>query len=292
MANPAQEEADRLFSERGSSSLHPEDRGNVSDHSLQEEEKPRSRNIRGSRRRSISDSDDADSDHANNMTATATKTGYTIPSTTHHANTGPKGVIADAQNFHRAKKSSFRKRLSTFTSGFASFKPPQNVFGGSENKKTTSNSSDLSDHALSEEDSDSEFMNNWRAQRMQELTVKGPDSFQRRVSPSRRTWGSLQEVDANGYLDAIEKVSEEDIVVVMIYDPEDEQSLAVEEELNLLAYRHYKTRFVKLHHDIAEMETIQVPAVLAYRGGDVFATISNAMAQDLERSLQKHRVIE
>lgn len=271
--------------------LHPEDRDNVSDHSLQEEDKPRSRNIRGSRRRSASDSDDdEDSDNAN-MSTTATKVGYTIPTTTHHANTGPKGVIADAQNFHRAKKSSFRKRLSTFTSGFASFKPPQNVFGN-ENKKTASNSSDHSDAALSEEESDSEFMNNWRAQRMQELTAKGPDAFQRRVSPSRRTWGALQEVDANGYLDAIEKVSDEDIVVVMIFDPEDERSLAVEEELNLLAYRHFKTRFVKLHHEIAEMETVQVPAVLAYRAGDVFATISGAKAQELEGALQKHRAIE
>lgn len=292
MSNPAQDEADRFFSERSAPSAHPEDRDNVSDHSLQEEEKPRTRNIRGSRRRSTSDSENEDSDNAHNMTTTtATKTGYTVPSTTHYANTGPKGVIADAQNFHRAKKSSFRKRLSTFTSGFASFKPPTNVFA-SENKKEPSTSSDHSDHALSEGESESEFMTNWRTQRMQELTSNGPNNYQRRVSPSRRTWGSVQEVDANGYLDAIEKVSDDDIVVVMIYDPEDERSIAVEDELSLLAYRHYTTRFVKLHYDIAEMESIEVPAVLAYRRGDVFATISGAMAQEVEGSLRKHRVIE
>lgn len=292
MANPAQDEADRFFSARDLTSTHPEDQDRLSDHSLQEDEKPRSRNIRGTRRRSPSDSHNEDSDDADNMvTTTATKTNYTVPSTTHFANTGPKGVIADAQSFHRAKKSSFRSRLSTFTSGFASFRPPTTAVFGTDNKKAHSNSSDHSDHALSEEDSDSEFMNNWRAQRMQELSSNGPNNFQRRVSPSRRTWGTLQEVDANGYLDAIEKVSDEDIVVVMIHDPESEQSIAVEDELGVLAYRHFKTRFVKLDHDIAELESVQVPAVLAYRRGDVFATISGARAQDVEQALRKHRVI-
>lgn len=223
------------------------------------------------------------------MTSTKTST-YTLPNTTHYANTGPKGVIADAQNFHRAKKSSFRNRLSTFAGNFASFKPPSSNVLSAENKKDT-NSSDHSD--LSDVDSDSDFMANWRAQRMQELSAQGSgyNSAGRRVSPSRRTWGALTEVDANGYLDAIEKVSAEDIVIVMIYDPASSQSAAVEDELNMLAYRNSKTRFVKLHHEIAEMETVQVPAVLAYRNGDVFATISGARAQDLPDALRKHLVI-
>ncbi|ETN45093.1 uncharacterized protein HMPREF1541_09969 [Cyphellophora europaea CBS 101466] len=286
----AQDEANQYFSGGDLPSTHPEDRDNVSDRSVQEEEKPRPRNLRGGRRRSTSDTEDQDSDRADKMTTTTT-TSYTIPSTTHYANTGPKGVIADAQNFHRAKKSSFRNRLSTFTSGFASFRPPTTLFN-SETKQAPSNSSDHSDNGLSEEDSDQEFMTNWRAQRMQELSSNGPNNPTRRVSPSRRTWGSLQEVDANGYLDAIEKVSDDAIVIVMIYDPTSDRSASVEDELHMLAYRHSKTRFVKLHHDIAEMETIEVPAVLAYRAGDVFATISGASAQDVEAALRKHRVIE
>lgn len=283
MANPAQEEADRYLNTREPPISHPEDRDDVSDQSLQEEQRPR-QTLRGGRTRS--DSSDEDNTDTNNMaTMTSTKTAYHIPSTTHHANTGPKGVIADAQNFHRAKKSSFRNRLSVFAGNLTSFKPPT--------QKPTSNSSDLSDHNLSEEDSDSEFMTNWRNQRMQELTANGSgyNSSGRRVSPSRRTWGALTEVDANGYLDAIEKVSDEDVVVVMIYDPESDRSLAVEDELNMLAYRNSRTRFVKLHHDIAEMESVQVPAVLAYRAGDVFATMSGVNAQDVEGELRRNRVI-
>ena len=287
MANPAQEEADRYLSDRAQPTTHPEDRDDASDQSIQEE-KPR-QNLREGRKRSDSLSDEEDK----MATMTATRSAYTLPNTTHFANTGPKGVIADAQNFHRAKKSTFRNRLSVFAGNFASFKPPTgNLFTASENKKD-GNSSDHSGN-LSEEDSDSDFMTNWRAQRMQELTAQGSGYNQagRRVSPSRRTWGALTEVDANGYLDAIEKVSPEDIVVVMIFDPSSSQSLSVEDELNMLAYRHSKTRFVKLHYEIAEMESVQIPAVLAYKGGDVFATISSARAQDLEENLRSHRVIQ
>lgn len=33
------------------------------------------------------------------------------------------------------------------------------------------------------------------------------------------------------------------------------------------------THFVKMHRDIADMNHINAPAILAYRGGEVFATI-------------------
>jgi hypothetical protein len=49
----------------------------------------------------------------------------------------------------------------------------------------------------------------------------------------------------------------------------------VEECLNTIARRQSTTRFVKLHHEIAEMDHIQAPALLAYRAGDVFATITD-----------------
>jgi hypothetical protein len=41
---------------------------------------------------------------------------------------------------------------------------------------------------------------------------------QRRQSPSKRKYGRVETVDAAGYLDAIEKVSSETVVVVTIYN--------------------------------------------------------------------------
>jgi hypothetical protein len=51
------------------------------------------------------------------------------------------------------------------------------------------------------------------------------------------------------------------------------ESSVVEDCLSEIARKHPTIRFVKLHHAIAEMDVIAAPAILAYRNGDVFATI-------------------
>jgi hypothetical protein len=107
-------------------------------------------------------------------------------------------------------------------------------------------------------------------------------------------------VDAVGYLDAIEKAPSDQVVVVCIYDPEVSITLGgggevllwytcltikhlltifqsttsslVEDCLNTIASRHPAIHFIKLHHEIAEMDHIKPPAILAYRDADVFAT--------------------
>lgn len=133
-------------------------------------------------------------------------------------------------------------------------------------------------------------MREWRQHRIQELTERNNASV-RRKSPSQRTWGTVEDVDAVGYLDAIEKVKGDVIVVVCIYDPESITSLEVEDVLGTIAYKHTTTRFVKMHHEIAEMTEVKVPALLAYRGGDVFATISDARPEGLETTLRRNGVL-
>lgn len=79
---------------------------------------------------------------------------------------------------------------------------------------SNSSTSDLDASSADEE----EFMKQWRAQRIQELKSMSMRQT-KRVSPSRRAWGRVDEVDATGYLDAVEKVANDVIVVVLIYDP-------------------------------------------------------------------------
>ena len=284
MADTARDEADRFFSSRDHSTSHPEDRDNPTDHSEEEDEKPNRPSPYGS------DSDEDEDDNTQKMaTMTQTRTSYHIPSTTHYANTGPKGVIADAQSFARAKKSTFRTRLADMRNNL-SFRSERSTVSEKETRPTLKQTSSDSDVGFIDEDDDSEFMNTWRQTRIQELQQTSAHGT-RRISPSRRTWGVLSEVDANGYLDAIEKVSNEDIVVVLVYDSDSSRSRQVEDELGMLAYKYSTTRFVKLHQDIAEMESVEVPAVLAYRAGDVFTTISGAKAEGLEDVLKKQRVL-
>lgn len=58
----------------------------------------------------------------------------------------------------------------------------------------------------------------------------------------------------------------------------------MEECLVTIARRQSSIHIIKLHQDIAEMDHVQAPALLAYRGGDVFATIVNVI-----RSIPKGR---
>ncbi|RVX71189.1 hypothetical protein B0A52_04763 [Exophiala mesophila] len=284
MADLAREEADRYFSHRDHLTSHPEDRDNSSRSSSEDPNEP---NFDGSR--SDPGTDDDDDDRHNMATITSTKANYNIPSQTQYANTGPKGVIADAQSFARAKQTTFRQRLVSFGRSLANAKPTDLEHTTSEKhtKPAQSTASDSDSLGLSDEDADSEFMKTWRANRLQELSNQSAAQYssQRRQSPSQRTWGVLAEVDANGYLDAIEKVSDESVVVVMIYDPGSTSSNQVQDELTMLAYKHNKTRFVMLHHEIAEMDMVEIPAILAYKAGDVIATISGAKAEGLEETL-------
>jgi Phosducin len=283
MADPAREEVDRLFASHDHPTSHPEDLHNRSDRSDEEEGKLASKSQHSF------DSNNNDDYSKDMATMTQTKTNYHIPTTTHYANTGPKGVIADAQSFERAKQTSFRSRLANIANNI-SFKPQSLTSNEKQAKSKAKSGSSNSDLDLSEEDSDSEFMKTWRQTRINELAQNQIQGI-RRVSPTRRTWGTLSEVDANGYLDAIEKVTDEDVVIVMINDSSSMQSRDVEDELGMLAYRYSAIRFVKLDQEVAEMESVQVPAVLAYRAGDVFATISDAKAEGLEDILKKSRVL-
>ena len=281
MADLAREEADRYFSSRAQPTSHPEDRNHSSDHSSSDDdEKHTSPNATSS-----ADADDDDDDMAT-MTTTQTHPTFHLPTTTSYANTGPKGVIADAQSYQRAKQSTIRSGFTSFT---ASLRPSEKDQQQTRPTITQKQPSSSSSHS-SDSSSDTEFMSQWRLARLAELQTTN-STASRRISPSRRTWGTLSEVDASGYLDAIEKVAPEDVVVVMIFDRASTESKEVEDELGMLAYRWNKVRFVKLDSETAEMREVRVPAVLAYRGGEVFATVSGARGEGLEGVLKGRRVL-
>jgi len=196
----AQEEFNQLINNnRDKAFSHPEDRDSGPHFSDNESSPPR--NLR---QRQVLDSSDEETDDK----MISSRSNYHIPNTVFEANTGPKGVIADAQAFERARKKSFRRTLLNA----AGFDGNGSTFGKSardESPKPTNSSS-------GSEDDEDRFMHKWRASRMQELQNRP----MRRSSPRGRRWGSVETVDAAGYLDAIEKVTPDTVVVVCIYDPQ------------------------------------------------------------------------
>ena len=122
--------------------------------------------------------------------------------------TGVKGVIADARSYEEARQSvSWRSKLSRRGSG-------------SRADKRASTATFLKDDGEGSASEDEEFLERWREQRRMELQREGSDIRNRRTSPSIRRFGRFDEVDALGYLDAIEKVGRDTIVVVFVYDHE------------------------------------------------------------------------
>lgn len=208
MSNPAQDEVDALLAQQEKKpSIHPEDAVHSSDHSDTESENDTT---------VYAHHDDDDDDDGNTLasqtTAAMPTVAYYIPNDTNlDANTGPKGVIADARSFEKARKRSFRQTLQAFSRSVLEL--PR--------EKSSSPTSDLS----TDEDED-EFMRTWRESRMQELQTAGSDIRTRRQSPSKRRFGNCDVVDALGYLDALDKLPSDTMVVVCIYDNEVYHALA------------------------------------------------------------------
>jgi hypothetical protein len=123
--------------------------------------------------------------------------------------TGVKGVIADARSYEeaRSKTGSWRNRFSRSVSATRA-------------DKRASTATFLKDDGEGSASEDEEFLERWRYQRRMEIEGAGRDIRNRRTSPSVRRYGRFDEVDALGYLDAIEKVGRETIVVVFVYDPD------------------------------------------------------------------------
>ncbi|KAI9875371.1 MAG: hypothetical protein M1830_008574 [Pleopsidium flavum] len=250
----AQEEVNALFDQTEKLTSHPEDALQLSS----------DRSESSSDIENTHESESEDKPHPT-ITPSTTSSWHLPPRTTSDANTGPKGVIADARSFERARKHSVRQNLRSLSNNSASSPQPFT--------KTKMETPDFSrEKSTSPEhppDDDEEFVRSWRQNRMNELQ----DPRTRRVSPSKRKYGSLELVDAVGYLDAVEKVSAEAVVVVCIYDDESSVSGLVEDCLNTLARKHQTTRFIKLHYIEAEMDEACVPAVLAYKAGELFANL-------------------
>jgi hypothetical protein len=123
--------------------------------------------------------------------------------------TGVKGVIADARSYEEARRSNGSWR-GKFSRGISA----------SREDKRSSKATFLKEDGEGSASEDEEFLERWREQRRAELQNTGRDIRNRRTSPSVRRYGRFDEVDALGYLDAIEKVTRDTVVVVFVYDSE------------------------------------------------------------------------
>ncbi|KAL4732327.1 hypothetical protein ACLX1H_001342 [Fusarium chlamydosporum] len=207
--------------------------------------------------------------------------------------TGVKGVIADARNYEAARKNKWRHRVRTARNS---------IFGIESTPAAKSDTESSEDDAKSDADEET-FLAQWRESRRRELESEASRSVRnRRTSPSVRIYGRLDEVDALGYLDAIEKVGRETTVVVFVYDHECEVSATIEQALLPIVKANPEVHFVKVHYEEIEFDNAAVPAMLGYRNqGDLFANLTGLIemipddetfgTSSLKQLFQKHTIL-
>ncbi|UNI17223.1 hypothetical protein JDV02_003590 [Purpureocillium takamizusanense] len=213
--------------------------------------------------------------------------------------TGVKGVIADARSFQTARRSKWVDRAKSARRSILGLAGVTgNNAGGSRSESETDEDARSGDH--SDEES---FLREWRETRRRELERESSREVRnRRTSPSVRLYGRLDEVDAMGYLDAIEKVRRETKVVVFVYDNECDVSATIESAMLPLVKENPEVHFVKVHYDDIEFDPAAVPSLLAYRNqGDLFANLTGIIEMmpdddsfdsgSLKHILQAHDVL-
>ncbi|EQK99389.1 hypothetical protein G6O67_001382 [Ophiocordyceps sinensis] len=213
--------------------------------------------------------------------------------------TGVKGVIADARAFQTARRSKWIDRAKSARRSILGMAGV--VANGSRSESETDEDARSTPGV---EDSDEEaFLRQWRESRRRELETDANQAIRsRRTSPSVRIYGRLDQVDAMGYLDAIEKVNRETKVVVFVADHECDVSATIESALLSLVKENPTIHFVKVHYDEIEFDPAAVPSLLAYRNqGDLFANLTGIIemmpddepfaAESLNKILQRHSVL-
>ncbi|PNS19388.1 hypothetical protein CAC42_2565 [Sphaceloma murrayae] len=274
----AQDEFNNLFADKTRVSHHPSD-------------SPQDRSDAAS---FLEDDSASDRTPAASISTTVTNNArakYTVPTVRHQSNTGPKGVITDAQAYRAAARQRNSEGMSR-----ASFQREREEGA----KVTQPYVTGLRETVVEDEDEsgedDEDFMESWRRERLRELQVKGVRMGSQEGNRRKRGYGGLVPVDGSGYLEAVDG-SGDAVVVVYIWDDQSEVSDLIEECMVALAKKYVNTRFVKLHYHDAEMEPAGVPAVLAYKGGDKFAGLvpvfneipddADVNPQTLEKLFQK-----
>lgn len=291
MATAAQDEFNELMRDKERRTAHPEDADSDA-------------------RSFLNLSDDDESDAARTPTTTTfdneapprastSSARHVIPRTRYGANTGPKGVISDAQHFRDSQRN--------HRTSLRSLVPPSQAPAAEEPQRHwTQDPRGLEkldeDEDLVDEDAEDGFMAKWRQGRLKELQSGGGyESSLHNSGRSRRAYGGLTTVDGEGYLDAVEKSPAGTVVVVYIYDDMSGVSQMIEDCVRTLAKKHGSVRFVRLHFQDAEMEPAGVPAMIAYRNGDKFAglvPIMEEMPDDadlssltLETVMKRHQIL-
>lgn len=258
MSNPAQDEFDALVSLKEKPSHHPDDGDSTSSETEDTNsstlvppsasQSQYSKSLRSSTHR---DSSGEDSD-ADNEVARRTSRPYYIPSKHgYDANTGPKGVIADARAFENEKRAG-NKATYVRTENMVLPKMQRLALGAGQREARDGADDEDEDEDAMDSEGEDDYVRRWRERRAGELRTRKNSAIAAGSGGGRRgRYGSLRGVDAMGFLAAVEESSAGTVVVVFVFDDQVRLCYAT----NAAAYN-------PLHHARQRIERTKLTAEL------------------------------
>jgi hypothetical protein len=262
--NAASDELEAIIaSSQNRTEVHPEDDPRYSH-----------RHAKGISSLNLSDSEDDDNQHEptaasapNIPTISGPGGNYILPKSQFNGNTGVKGVIADARDFDRARREDRAMRKTEINLSSLAL-DGRNGEHRSLMKSQRHEPETVDSDSDPELENDDEFMARWRSARLNTVV-----SYADRPASNVRNAG-LMAVDAETYLTIVDSSSAHLTVIVLIHNPESDDSIDIAEALDEVASSHGgKQRFIMLGHEDAEMSEAGVPALLVYRNGDLIDTL-------------------
>uniref|UniRef100_A0A7R9UGG9 Phosducin domain-containing protein n=1 Tax=Pinguiococcus pyrenoidosus TaxID=172671 RepID=A0A7R9UGG9_9STRA len=118
-------------------------------------------------------------------------------------------------------------------------------------------------------DSDDEFLERYRRQRMSQLMA----------AAAAPTFGEVAEVSGDDFVETVDAVDPRAFVVVHLYEPFVHLCTKMNRVLEILARRQPSVKFLRMRADECrrttgqEFDAIALPTLLVYRGGQTVATI-------------------
>ncbi|KAF9432622.1 hypothetical protein BGZ76_010539 [Entomortierella beljakovae] len=192
------------------------------------------------------------------------------------ANTGPKGVIAD-QRYHQQQQ--LQERLSTqqgYNARMLSKAPTTTTYRQDkerelQEKKDQGLLDDEDLKALEEEEQDESekvVLEKIRGKRLQEMSWAANNN-----NGNKKVFGSLMEMNATQYVNAIDTEKKDVTVIIHIYNEFAPCCKKLDECLIQLAARYATTKFIRIKAREVEFDEQVCPTVLAYRAGDLIANM-------------------
>lgn len=198
----AQDEFNELVRNKDRSTSHPSD--SISSRSRSSSRSPPSRSA-------IRNGNSSSSPSA----YTPPKSRTFLPSQKSYSNTGPKGVIADAQSFEHARKQ--RTSLSQNRPNVGATQPYSENLGVNDGPPQLA-SLRLDEEDDSDLDDENGFMAEWRQERLRQLGNAGRGVTVGAEKSGAGIYGGMASVDGEGYLEAVDGSGRDTVVVVFIYD--------------------------------------------------------------------------